>query len=43
MDPVLVKKAREEEMRTCYQREVYKKVPLQQCYDETGEEPDGWT
>ena len=41
LDLRLAREAREEEMKTYHQRKVYSKVPLQQCYDETGKEPIG--
>merc|ERR1711989_21862 len=39
LKPELVRKARQEEMRTFRELGVYEKVPLQQCYDETGKPP----
>ena len=36
LDPVLIRKAREEEMQYVRRHAVYKKVPLSQCWKETG-------
>ena len=41
LDPVKVKEARKTEMKTYSEMKVYTKVPIQQCYDETGKEPIG--
>ena len=44
MDPVLVRKAREEEMQFVKKHAVYEKVPMSQCWKETGKNPikTGW-
>ena len=44
LDPVLVRKAREEEMQYVKKHAVYEKVPMSQCWKETGKNPvkTGW-
>ena len=44
LDPVLVRKAREEEMQYVKKHVVYEKVPISQCWKETGKNPikTGW-
>ena len=44
LDPVLVRKAREEEMQYVKKHAVYEKVPMTQCWKETGKNPikTGW-
>ena len=37
----LIAAAREEEMKEVYKHKLYTKVPLQQCWDETGKDPIG--
>ena len=39
LDPVKVRKAREEEMEYFRRMQVYRKVPIQRCKDETGKLP----
>ena len=41
LDMEQVKEARKEEMKEFNKHEVYIKVPLQECWDETGKEPIG--
>ena len=41
LDMELVKEARKEEMKEFNKHEVYVKVPLQECWDETGKEQIG--
>ena len=45
LDPVLVRKAREEEMQYVKKHAVYEKVPMSQCWKEMGKNPikTGWT
>ena len=45
LDPVLVREAREEEMQYVKKHAVYEKVPMSQCWKETGKNPikTGWT
>ena len=45
LDPILVRKAREEEMQYVKKHAVYETVPMSQCWKETGENPikAGWT
>ena len=44
LDPVLVRKAREEEMQYVKKHAVCEKVPMSQCWKETGKNPikTGW-
>ena len=44
LDPVFVRKAREEEMQYVEEHAVYEKVPMSQCWKETGKNPikTGW-
>ena len=44
LDPVLVRKAREEEMQYVRKHAVYEKVSMSQCWKETGKNPikTGW-
>ena len=39
LDPVFVRKAREEEMQYVKKHAVYEKVPMSQCWKETGKNP----
>ena len=39
LDPVLVRKAREEEMQYVKKHAVYEKVRMSQCWERDGEEP----
>ena len=39
LDPVLVRKPREEEMQYVKKHAVYEKVPVSQCWRETGKNP----
>ena len=39
LDPVLVRRAREEEMQYVKKHAVYEKVPMSQCWKETGRTP----
>ena len=41
LDPKLVKEARKEEMAEFRKHGVYAKVPIQQCWKETGKDPIG--
>ena len=41
MDPKLVKKARVEEMREVKKHNVYVKVPIEECWTNTGKDPIG--
>ena len=46
LDLVLIRKAREEEMQHVMKHAVYEKVPMSQCWKETGKNPTrqtGWT
>ena len=44
MDPILVRKAREEEMQSVKKHAVYEKVPMSECWKETEKNPikTGW-
>ena len=44
LNPILVRKAREEEMRYVEKHAVYEKVPMSHCWKETGKNPinTGW-
>ena len=44
LDPVLVRKAREEEMQYVKKHALHEKVPMSQCLQETGKKPikTGW-
>ena len=44
VDPVLIRKAREEEMQHVKKHAVYETVPMSQCWKETGKNPikTGW-
>ena len=39
LDPILVRKAREEEMQYVQKHAVYEKVPMTQCWKDTGKNP----
>eukprot|EP00969_Alexandrium_andersonii_P142594 6305196-Alexandrium_andersonii.AAC.1 len=39
LDPVLVRKARQEEMEEFRRHQVYEKVPIEECRKRTGEAP----
>ena len=41
LDAEMVKKARREEMAEVYKHGVYKKVPMEECYEKTGKAPIG--
>ena len=41
LDPLLVKRAREEEMKEFSNHGVYAKVPLRECFERTGKKPIG--
>ena len=41
LNPGMVREARKEEMDEVHKHKIYVKVPVQQCWDETGKEPIG--
>ena len=41
LDPMLVRKAREDEMSYVKSYQVYEKVPIEQCLRDTGKRPVG--
>ena len=41
LDPALVRKAREDEICGIRQYHVYKKVPIEHCWNDTGKQPIG--